>query len=42
MGGGLVAFRDPATAREAAARQQGSVVSSLQELLDRQRKEGGS
>lgn len=35
MGGGLVAFRDPAVAREAAERQQGSVVPSLQELLQR-------
>jgi len=40
MGGGLVAYRDPAAAREAAARQHGSVVSSLEELL--QRGEGGS
>jgi copper chaperone NosL len=35
MGGGLVAYRDLAAAREAAARQQGRVVSSLQELLRR-------
>ena len=35
MGGGIVAFGDAAAAREAAARQQGSVVSSLQDLLSR-------
>jgi copper chaperone NosL len=39
MGGGLVAYRDLAAARKAAARQEGSVVPSLQELLKR---EGGS
>ena len=33
MGGGLVAFRDPAAAREAAARQQGRVLTSLEQLL---------
>jgi copper chaperone NosL len=47
MGGGLVAFRDPAAAREAAARQQGRVLTSLQELLAtdptlQTSKEGGS
>jgi len=47
MGGGLVAFRDPAAAREAATRQQGRVLTSLQELLATDRtlhtsKEGGS
>ena len=45
MGGGLVAFRDLAAAREAATRQQGSVVPSLEELLRREpadaSKEGG-
>jgi copper chaperone NosL len=35
MGGGLVAYRDRAAAREAAVRQQGSVVPSLTELLNR-------
>ena len=39
MGGGLVAYRDQAAAREAAVRQGGSVVPSLKELLQR---EGGS
>jgi copper chaperone NosL len=33
MGGGIVAFRDAAAAREAAARQQGSVLTSLDQLL---------
>ena len=45
MGGGLVAFRDLAAARKAAARQQGSVVPSLEALLRREpadaSKEGG-
>lgn len=33
MGGGLVAYRDPAAAREAAAHQQGRVLPSLKDLL---------
>ena len=34
MGGGLVAYRDHAVAREAAARHQGSVIGSLSDLRD--------
>ena len=39
MGGGLIAYRDPAAAREAAARHRGEVVGSLAEI--RQRAEAG-
>jgi copper chaperone NosL len=42
MGGGLVAYRDPAAAGEAARFQQGSVVPSLQELLNRRSTPGAS
>lgn len=40
MGGGLVAFRDPAGAKEAAARHGGRVVPSLDRLMAQA--EGGS
>lgn len=35
MGGGLIAYRDPAAAEQAAGRHRGEVVRSLGELLTR-------
>ena len=42
MGGGLLAFRDPAAAGRAAAEHQGRVVRSLGELVASGRTGGGS
>jgi nitrous oxide reductase accessory protein NosL len=41
MGGGYLAFRDPATAEREAAARQGRVIRSLDALLGDQEKDGG-